>query len=234
MRSPQPHPSGITCPKRSATSGGTSRMSPNGVGRVCGWRGNVTSPTSLTGAMLASTVNPSDASTSSAHMDRVVDGPLGCAECAHRRRTGNTKGGDAAPEFVPERRGLELVDPLVQVAVRPDFVPGRKDLRDQLGMPFGDPAKDEERRAGARPVQILQQQPRRQERPVTRASATARTRAAASGPQMWNHSSTSTVSGVGARRRAVVRFDGPGSPTTRVDAGRALMRFRSRTGCVRP
>ena len=98
-------------------------------------------------------------------MDRAVDGPLGCAERAHRRRTGNTKGGDAAPEFVPERRGIELVDPLVQVAVRPHFVTGRKDLGDQFRVPFGDPAKDEERRASARPVQVLQQQTRRQKHP---------------------------------------------------------------------
>ena len=72
------------------------------------------------------------------------------------------KGGDAAPEVVPERRGIELVDPLVQVAVRPHLVTGRKDLGDQFRVPFGDPAKDEERRASARPVQVLQQQTRRQ------------------------------------------------------------------------
>ena len=72
------------------------------------------------------------------------------------------KGGDAAPELLPERGGIELVDPAVQVAVRPHIVTGRQDLGDQFRVPFGDPAKDEERRASAGPVQILQQQTRRQ------------------------------------------------------------------------
>ena len=39
MRRPQPQPSGITWPNRSATSGGTSRIGPAAVCRTCGWRG---------------------------------------------------------------------------------------------------------------------------------------------------------------------------------------------------
>ena len=66
MRKPQPQPIGITWPKRSATSGGTSTIGPAAVFRTCGSLGNDTSPTMRTGAMLASVPKPCRASSSSA------------------------------------------------------------------------------------------------------------------------------------------------------------------------
>ena len=45
--------------------------------------------------------------------------------------------------------------------MRADLVPGRNDLRDQLGMPIGNPSHDEEGGAGAGPVQVVEEQPGR-------------------------------------------------------------------------
>ena len=96
---------------------------------------------------------------------------------SNRRRTGNTKGGDAAPELVPERRGIELVDPLVQVAVRPHFVTGRRISATSSELPFGRPSQgrrtSRECPSGPGPPAANASSKHR----VTRGSATARVRA---------------------------------------------------------
>ena len=70
MRKPHPQPIGITCPNRSATSGGASRIGPPLVRCRYGWRGKAGDPTTRSGAMLASRRMPCAASTGSAHRER--------------------------------------------------------------------------------------------------------------------------------------------------------------------
>ena len=103
MRRPQPQPRGITWPNRSATRGGTSMIGPDAVWRTCGWRGNEGDPTILTGAMLASVVNPSLASVSSAQSERSLIDHSGARNAVTLRHAGRSQGGDALLEICGER-----------------------------------------------------------------------------------------------------------------------------------
>ena len=76
MRKPHPQPIGITCPNRSATSGGTSRIGPLLVRCTCGCRGNAGDPTMRSGAMLASRRIPCAASTGQRPQRALIDRPF--------------------------------------------------------------------------------------------------------------------------------------------------------------
>ena len=120
MRSPHPHPSGMTCPNRSATSGGTSRIGPaTGCDAHADVADTITDPTIFSGAMLASSVKPSSTRVSSAHSDRSFTDHSG----ARKQRTSSTPAACSASRCWhgdrSGRRTVELVDALVPMPCDP-------------------------------------------------------------------------------------------------------------------
>ena len=93
IRSPQPQPIGITCPKRSATSGGTSRIGPaGGLAHVRMRADSRRRPTMLDAAPCWRRPRmPSRASTSSAHSERSLIDHSGARNAATRVDAGGAR-----------------------------------------------------------------------------------------------------------------------------------------------
>ena len=160
-----------------------------------------------TGAMLASSVMPSRTRHSSAHSDRSLIDHSGARNPSMRSTPAARNAATLCLTSATNASRVEIVGAEVQVPVRPDVVTARANLPDQPRIALGDPAENEERCARARAIELVEQRPRgehdarRQAFPVLPCESGSK-------PQMWNHSSTSTV-------MAFARGRGPAAPVDR-------------------
>ena len=118
-------------------------------------------PTILTGAMLASIVNPSPARESSAHSERSLIDHSGARNAVTCGTPADSQGGDALPKICRERVLGQLVRAQVIVAVRSDVMAGAPDVRDKLRVLVGNPSQYKERRANSRRIERVEQPARR-------------------------------------------------------------------------
>lgn len=148
-RDVQPPPIIAGCPKNVPTSGGTSSKSPAEVGITVGRRGFPMSPIGGTARRDESTRKPSSTSVARCGQARRAERPFRGAVGRDGRSSGVLERRARRAQVGPELVDGQLVRAPVKVAVAADLVSRFGDPPDEVRVPAGHPAEDEERGAGA-------------------------------------------------------------------------------------
>ena len=115
--------------------------------------------------MLASMANASSQSTSRAHSERSPIDHSGARNIVTSPAPAVRSAPPAPKQVGAELAGSQLVHAPMVIAVGSELVSRRRDLLDELGMPLGQPADDEERGANAGAIEQIEQPPRRELHP---------------------------------------------------------------------
>ena len=95
----------------------------------------------------------------------LADRPFGRPKHRHVSGAGGAQRLPAPKQVGAELAGSQLVHAPMVIPVGSELVSGRRDLLDELGMPLGQPADDEERGANAGAIEQIEQPPGRELHP---------------------------------------------------------------------